>query len=95
MTRVNNQNISHFPYYMVKMIMPYIVLDKVININLCFISPQKTYVVGTHWKCLREVLLMSTHNICFLEDIRKISVCWLKKVPYLELCNQVHYTMSH
>ena len=23
----------------------------------------KIYVVGTHWKCLREALPMSTHNI--------------------------------
>ena len=27
----------------------------------------KTYVVSTHLKNLGETLLMSTHNICFLE----------------------------
>ena len=32
----------------------------------------KTYVVGTHQKCLSEGLLMSTHNICFRGEIRKI-----------------------
>ena len=32
----------------------------------------KTYVVGTHQKCLGEALLMRTHNICFCADIRKI-----------------------
>ena len=30
--------------------------------------------MGTHWKCLDELLLMSTHNICFHGEIRKISV---------------------
>ena len=29
----------------------------------------KPYVVGTHLKCLIEALLMSTHNICFREEI--------------------------
>ena len=33
----------------------------------------KTYVLGTHQKCLREVLLISTHNICFRRQTRKIS----------------------
>ena len=28
---------------------------------------------------------MSTHNICFHAEIRKINTFWLKKVPYLEL----------
>ena len=32
----------------------------------------KTYVVGTHNKRLGEALLMSTHNICFHGEIRKI-----------------------
>ena len=32
----------------------------------------KTYVVGTHKKRLAEVLLMSTHNICFHGEIKKI-----------------------
>ena len=32
----------------------------------------KTHVVGTHQKCLTEALLMSTHNICFHGDIRKL-----------------------
>ena len=31
----------------------------------------KTYVVGTHQKHLGEVLLMTTHNICFHGEIRK------------------------
>ena len=30
----------------------------------------KTYIVGIHSKCLSEVLLTSTHNICFCGDIR-------------------------
>ena len=31
----------------------------------------KTYVVGTHYKCLKGVLLMSTHNICLHREIRE------------------------
>ena len=26
---------------------------------------------GYSWKCLREALLMCTHNICFRQEIRK------------------------
>ena len=33
----------------------------------------KIYVVGTHYKCLIAVFLMSTHNIYFCGEIRKIS----------------------
>ena len=29
---------------------------------------------------------MSIHSICFCEEIRKISIFGLEKVPYLELC---------
>ena len=29
---------------------------------------------------------MSTHNICFREEIRKISIFRMKKAPYLLLC---------
>ena len=32
----------------------------------------KTYVVGTHKNRLGEVILMSTHNICFYGEISKI-----------------------
>ena len=34
------------------------------------------YVVSTHKNCLNEALLMSTHNICFRKDIRKIFI-WI------------------
>ena len=34
-----------------------------------------------------RALLMSTHNICFRQDIRKIiDTFWLKNGPYQELC---------
>ena len=39
----------------------------------------KTYVVGTHLKHLAEVLLMSTHNICFRGEMRKISAFFRRK----------------
>ena len=46
----------------------------------------KTYVVGTHWKYLDKVLLISTHNICCYGEIRKIStISSCKKAPYLQL----------
>ena len=41
------------------------------NADIFLISPRK-HVVGTHYKRLTEVLLMSTHNICFRGEIRKI-----------------------
>ena len=34
----------------------------------------KTYVIGTHKKCLTKVLLMSTHNMRFHGEIREIFV---------------------
>ena len=44
----------------------------------------RTYVVGTHKKRLVKVLLMSTHNICFHEELEKLSqnyhqILFLKK----------------
>ena len=32
----------------------------------------KTYVVVTHEKRLREALLVSTHNICLHQEVRKL-----------------------
>ena len=39
------------------------------KIIIFLISLKKAYVIGTHEKRLREALLMSTHNICFIRDI--------------------------
>ena len=39
--------------------------------NIFSYFSMKTYVLGTHKKCLNEVLLMSTHNICLHGKIRK------------------------
>ena len=36
------------------------------------------YIVGTHWKRLREALPMSTHNICFHGEIREKNAQLLK-----------------
>ena len=41
--------------------------------NSCSYFSTKTYVMSTHLKHLAEALLMSTHNIWFHEEIRKIS----------------------
>ena len=40
----------------------------------CYLSyfSTKIYGVGTHKKRLTEALLMSTHNVCFHGEIRKI-----------------------
>ena len=35
---------------------------------------------------------MSTHNIYFRGEIRKISVLGCKTAPYLELCNKINIT---
>ena len=53
-------------------------------------------VEGTHQKYPGEVLLMSTHNICFLGKIRKILYQYIlvKKVPYLGLVKS-HPSMFH
>ena len=40
-------------------------------------SSMKTYVVGTHQKCLGEALLMSTHNICFHGEIIKLFTSYI------------------
>ena len=37
-----------------------------------FYFSTKTYAVGTHWNRLNEVILMSTHNICFYVEMCKI-----------------------
>ena len=44
---------------------------KAISRKLIYYFSIKTYVVGTHYKHLKEMLLMSTHNICFYGGIRK------------------------
>ena len=36
----------------------------------------KTFIVGTHKKCLDEALLMRTHNVCFCGEVRKIAI-WI------------------
>ena len=54
-----------------------IALDKALfSIQYWYFSyfSTKTYVVGTHLKCLTEALLMSTHNLCFCGEIRKILI---------------------
>ena len=39
----------------------------------------KTYVLGTELQSLEEALLFSIHNICFHEEIRKISAFFGQK----------------
>ena len=43
-----------------------------IILGIFFLFLHKTYIVGTHWKCLTKVLLMSTHNVCFYGELKKI-----------------------
>ena len=33
---------------------------------------EKTYVVGTHWNCLKEAIPMCTYNICYWKQGRKL-----------------------
>ena len=49
-----------------------------------------TYVVGTHKKRLTGALLMSTHNICFCGELRKIFCGY----SYLELWSVTHSITS-
>ena len=52
----------------------------------------KTNVVGTHLKCLTEALQMSTCNICFCGEIRKIfSWCLLVSGTMLMTWNSQYY----
>ena len=46
----------------------------------------ETYVVGTDYKCLAKVLLLSTPNICFHEEIRKNIHIGLDKSEYQVNC---------
>ena len=57
--------------------------DKGYKANIFLISPRKHIL----WVLIRSALalLMSTHNICFCGEIRKISVLLLEKGPYLEV----------
>ena len=51
--------------------MNYIGLDKGgYPVNIFLISPRKHML----WVLIAEALLMSTHNICFCGEIRKISI---------------------
>ena len=69
----------------------YVVLDKRGYRGKYFST--KMYILGTHLKCLSEVLFTSTQNIrvCFQEEIIKIinSFCSKEKVPYLERSTEV------
>ena len=40
----------------------------------------KTYVLGTQKNCLIETVLLSTHNICFGWEIRKLNFRYVTKV---------------
>ena len=45
------------------------------NLGISFVIPikKKTYVMGTHYNRPAVAILMSTHNICFMENYRKLS----------------------
>ena len=49
-----------------------IVKNKYLVILMGQFSPVLHKNICTHRKCLNEVLLMSTHNICFNGEVRKI-----------------------
>ena len=48
------------------------------NIKLCLFSypSVKTYVLGAQKNRLIETVLLSTHNICFGREIRKLNFCY-------------------
>ena len=44
------------------------------NLGIIFVfSPQKRYVLGTHQNRRGEAILMTTYNICFVENYRNLS----------------------
>ena len=49
--------------------------------NIFLISPGK-YILATHWKCLCEAILMSTHNIRFYGGIIKVSVLLVEESAF-------------
>ena len=69
-------SINHLPYLLVR----FFFIWKVLIFSY---FSMKTYIVGTHWKCLSEVLLVSTHNM-FLWRNRK--TYYVDNPSYLSLC---------
>ena len=58
---------------------------------LCLIlapDKMKTYVVGTHQKCLHDVhVFLRSTTTYFPGEIRKLPVLFVETVPYLDLCS--------
>ena len=57
----------------------------------------KTYVVGTHYNCLVEAILIGTHNICFNGELHEENcpLIIIKDRPYLFLCcNQCRFSAN-
>ena len=66
--------------------------------KISFYFSYKKYAVGTHSKCLTEALLMSTHNICFYGEIRKL-LTWYPSylvlcLPYYFFCECMFWDLS-
>ena len=49
------------------------------------------HVLGTHQKCLTEVLLMSTHMFSW-QNRKNINTLWLKTTPYLGAMTDICYS---
>ena len=54
-----------------------------VKYNFFYLFFMKAYVAGTHQKRLAEALLMSTHNICFHDDIRKALLMSTHNIIYV------------
>ena len=63
------------------------------KVLIFFIFPKQTCVVGTHQKCLDELLLISTHNICFHREIRNI---WIHTLiwSYNDISSSLYFSYS-
>ena len=53
------------------------------------------YVLGAQKNPLIETVLLSTHNICFGREIRKLSFCYALLTKVLEIRNRGPYTKRH
>ena len=73
--------------------------QSVVKANLVYLGKcfsyffTKTYVVGTQMKCLREVLLVSTHKLAFMQKWENYQLFLVDRTPNLEF-NNSHRNLS-
>ena len=56
------------------------------GVYIIFYFCSKTLIVGTHLNSLNEVVLMCTHNLCFLSKNKKTIKIFLMKIVNFHFC---------